>query len=275
MIVDRKGLTTVSSNDGVKYASWDLWEPKSYLKTYFSKLGPDSIKTAKFLTKELKKFEGKKLNRILEFGSGPTLFGAIPAAPYTEVIDVADYLESNLQEIRYCFDNKKMGFDWNDYIKLILNLEGAEINKASLKKRMALLKKSIRFFHCDASLSHPLGPNVKKYPLVISAFCADSATSSKEIWRIYMRNIIGMVSAGGTILISALRNCASYKVGNYDFPCAKIDENDLFSILSNNGYQKNNISIEICSVPECKSEGFTSMMLACASFKIPLITNLK
>ncbi len=77
-----------------------------------------------------------------------------------------------------------------------------------------------------------------------------------------MENISNLVAPSGLLVIAALRNCSFYKINNHFFPCANINEVDLFTTLQNCGFK--DINVEACSVPKCANEGFTSVMFSSA-----------
>lgn len=253
----------------ITYSSWEEWNAKAYLQTYFSKLGPDSYKSLKFIIRELEEYCTKPVKKILDFGAGPTIFGAVAASPYTSEIHITDYLETNLTEIDKWLKNKRGSFNWNPCIKYILEAEGTLPNRKNINERVKDLRKDVKnLMRCDASLSEPLGEGSYKYPVVLTIFCPDSATSSKDIWKIYMKNISSLVEPGGMLLMASLRNCSFYKNGNDFFPCANINEEDIAEVLKENGFLRDKSLIEIFEVPECQPEGFTGIMCSRAIKRI-------
>lgn len=247
----------------VKFALWDEWSPRSYLNTYFSQLGPDSFENLKFLIKELRAIENAPVDRILDFGAGPTIFTAIVAAPYAKEIHIADYLKINLETIEIWLKKNANSFNWDPCIKEILKLEGQSSELNAMKTRAERVREiTTRLLRCDASMEWPLTDQHLKYPVVIANFCADSATSSKETWRSYMKNLFNVVEDSGKIIVAALRNCRFYRVGNQFFPSANINENDMKILLSEEGFT--DINIEVVQVPDCAHEGFTSLVFTSA-----------
>lgn len=250
--------------DKLVYSHWDSWNPREYLKTYFRKLGQDSFENLKFLVRELKKFEGSPKKKILDFGAGPTIFAGIAAIPYASSIHMCDYLEQNLFEINKWLKSEHDAFDWSTCVKHILDLEEVPNHQeAILERSMHLKKKTTAVFRSDASLDWPIfSLDREKYPIVISNYCADSATSSKEVWGAYMNNVFNLLEEDGTILIAALRKCRFYRSGNQLFPSADLDEHDLKDILLKNEFDERSLLIEVKAVPECSYDGFSTVMFA-------------
>lgn len=248
---------------------WDKWNARAYLNEYFKKLGPDVKSTTKFVADELASFRDKPITKLLEFGSGPTIIGVIGSVPYVKEIHVSDYLKSNLQEIQLWLKGDKNAFDNNGMIAYTLELEGIKPTSKNISERSKELREKItQILYCNAKLKRAIPKNKIHYPLIISLYCADSATGSKRIWRNYMENMLNLLAPKGTILIAALRKCKYYSVGSEKIPSANIDENDLKKVLLKNGFASKNIHISVVDVPETGSNGFTSLMFARADKRL-------
>lgn len=264
----RQELETGCSNtDDRQQASWHEWDPHTYLETFFAEAGPDTHETLKFIRRELRQFIDQPVEKLLDFGSGPTVVVSLAASPYAKEIHLADYLPSNLAEAQKWLDSDPDAFDWDPCIADILKIEGTDATSQNIRQRACELRAKARTLLCDAALEHPLIGSNETYPLVLSIFCADSATSSRDTWRKYMKNIISLVAPQGQILIAALRNCTSYHVGDRVFPSPNINEKDLEAIFVEEGFSRDDLKIEICEVPECAQEGFKSIMFAHVSNK--------
>ncbi len=265
--MDPAQITGEASNKALIFSHWDAWDVREYLETYFHELGQDSYENLLFLVRELGKFSNKPKMRILDFGSGPTVFAGLAAAPFASEIHLSDYLPSNLEEIKKWLTNDKSAFNWNACTEKLLELEGnINVTHKEILEREALLRKKVtQVFRSDASLEWPIfAEKIQKYPIVISNFCADSATSSREVWQAYTKNMLNLVENGGQVLISALRNCKYYKSGNQFFPSANVNENDLSDILKKEKFILKETRVEIKHVPACEKDGFTTIMLATA-----------
>lgn len=245
-----------------QYATWQEWNPRSYLETFFSKLGPDTYETLKFVRKELQPYSQKPAERLIDFGSGPTLVVSLAAEPYAKELHLADYLPENLVETKKWLDASSDAFNWDHGIQDILQLEGVEVTAQNIQNRATALRRKARTLLCDASLEYPLLEQQGTYPVVLSIFCADSATSSKETWQRYMCNISNLVAPAGRLLVAALRKCKSYRVGEREFPSANVDERDMEEVLVSGSFSKEETYVEVCNTPECAGEGFESIMFA-------------
>src|SRR3989338_5913815 len=160
----------------MNYSSWDEWNPKAYLKTYFSDIEAEEEYTLSFLVLKLNYLDKRKKYNILEFGCGPTIAQALPLVPYAEKIYLADYLMSNLDEIKSWLRKKPSAFDWSKYTKRILELEGREVNKKNIFQREYDLRKKInRLLLCNAGHFPTLkNSEIQKFPVIVSTFSLDS-----------------------------------------------------------------------------------------------------
>ena len=247
----------------VEVSSWERWNPEHYLGEYYTGVVvPDEVEAIKFHIEVLRNIVGQPI--VLEFGCGPTVHRALAAAPYVSKIHMADYLQRNLVEVRRWIDGNVGSHNWSHYARFILQCEGiVEPTEQQIAERMSMTRSRItQLSRADASERFPLGRSYKGYyPHVYSGFCADSATNDKKTWARYMRNIASHVAPGGSLMIGALRKCKFYRSGNYYFPSADIDEDDLRKVLKLD-FLAESINIEVREFPQLKEEGYTSILLA-------------
>ncbi|MEI7469790.1 MAG: guanitoxin biosynthesis pre-guanitoxin forming N-methyltransferase GntF [Chloroflexota bacterium] len=236
---------------------FNRWDAQQYLTDYYNNISQDELATLSFLCHEAKKIKNQPI--ALEFGSGPTIHHVLPIAPYVSELHMADYLSSNLNEIRKWKTKQREAHDWYKFTDYILSNDATYVahDQDQIAQREDLTRQKITHFY-------ELGLGKKnKYDVVISCYCADSATESRSDWYRYMSNIIGLLKkSGGFLLIAALRNCHSYRVGNNYFPSANINENDINILFSKNHIAKHSSTIKIAYVPETKSYGYDSIVLA-------------
>lgn len=234
------------------------WVPKDYLRTYYSELEPDEVDTIKFFVDAVKKVDHS--GPVLIFGTGPALHHAFLLA--TNEIHVADYLPENLREIKKWVDNDEDAHNWKPFVKYTLQCEGtpSPTDEEIIAREDLVRSKITKYIQVDAGDTDPLGTEKREsYGLVLSPYCADSATGDKDIWKKYMRNISSVVKPGGTFITAALRDCASYEVGNRTFPCANINEKDMKKLFRTLDFSSRNTNIEY---RELEGHGYTGIVLA-------------
>jgi NNMT/PNMT/TEMT family len=240
---------------------FDDWVPRDYLREYYRDLPPDEVQAIRFFVDALRE---EPKGRVLCFGCGPTLHHVFLAAPHMTEIHLADYLPRNLEEIAAWQQQAPGAHDWTPFVRYTLLCEtGAEPTGDEIAAREASLRRGIAgLLHGDAGLADPIGETFRgRFDVVLSPFCADSATGDRAVWTRYCRNIASLVRPGGLFLTAALRRSRGYKVGPRFFPSANIDEVDLRAVLAED-FRPDTIEIEVCEVPEHRGQGYAGILLA-------------
>ena len=245
------------------YASFDTdWSPGDYLADYCRTVAPDERATIAFFVDAARDWlPGQPM---LVFGVGPTLHHVFWAAPRASEIHLGDYLPANLREIQRWLDGDPRAHDWQPFIRYTLQCEGvAAPSAAQIEARAALTRSKItRLLRVDLRRDDPLGDGgASSYPIVVSAYCADSATGDRAIWRVYMRRIARLVRPNGMLLVAALRRCRGYRVGARTFPSADIDEDDVRAVLSQR-FPPDRLVVAARELGEVGAKGYASIVLA-------------
>ena len=246
---------------------YTAWVPSEYLAQYYSTgtIAKDERGILRFILRFLKERKSD-ISEMLEVGCGPTIHHAIPFVPYVRHLYIADYLESNLAEIRKLIDQKDDAHDWNPYLSGILEKEG--LNAGTPIERMQDFRLKVSgLLSCNVLDERPLGQFHRQFPLVTSFYCLECVSQSIIQWKQAMANVLGLVAPGGWTILSALRNADRYLVCGKQFPATKIDEDDIRQSLIDNGFIPESIQIEVCSC-EWEEEGFDSILVCCAQKKI-------
>lgn len=199
----------------------------------------------------------------LVFGAGPTLHHVFPIASYASEIHLGDYLRSNLDEISRWMRKEKGAHDWQPFVSYALKCEGiSRPAPLDIAGREQLVRtKTTKLLDVDVRNDRPLGDVQTCYGTVLSAYCADSATASLDVWRIYMRRILGLVRPGGTLLVAALGQTQGYFVGGKAFPSPMLDAADMARMLRDY-FHEAELTIITVPVPECAQHGYSSIILA-------------
>lgn len=243
-------------------STWETWDPRQYLTDYYSEVQPDEVETIRFLVDTLIGIRPDQL--VLEFGCGPTLHHVFPVVPYAEEIHMADYLTSNLDEISKWLLEKGDRHNWYEFIKYTLKCEGTQepAHEEVMFRKRETRRKISALLQSDASQVDPLGIERRaKYPLVLSCYCADSATDDKRTWINYMRNIASLVAPGGMFITTALLEASHYQIGNKRFPSSSVGVIDMEQVLRLD-FLPESITIEVKQVPEHEYQGYKGIILA-------------
>ncbi len=244
-----------------EYAAWDEWNPQEYNNEYYAEVTLDGLYLMEWVVESVAKSE--PVDIALEFGAGPTILHQIPLVSKAREIHVSEYLTVNREEIQRWIDRAPGSHDWNVFTREFLKMEGHEDASAeSVTAREEELRRKITaVLPCDANLDDPMGPEKReRYPLVTALCCADSATNSKDTWRLFMTNIASLVKPGGMLILSACGEHSFYKVGERVFPGACVSGRDMLSCLMDLGFR--DIDVRMREVPDSSGQGFGCTILA-------------
>lgn len=254
---------------GINVSTFDTFNPREYLDEYYTHIGLENESLLKFFAEV---FKNMKSNiKILEFGGGPTVYQLISGANKAEFIHFADYLEENLKEIKLWKQNSSTAFNWSEFVKRALELEGKkDVKKNDIDKREKLLRSKItKFLYCDAFRAKPLGEiHHNYYDIVSVGFVPESITSSKTKWIEAVTNICGLVKENGTLLMTALKESTYWRTGKNLFPSVNINETDIEKLLNNLGFKfikSTSIPAEIVDENADNYEGYKGMIFVNAS----------
>lgn len=240
---------------------WALFDPVAYLDEYYGDVGDENLSLLRFLGEGFQQLP--KGGVMLDFGGGPTIYPLISAANRVDEIHFADYVDSNIEEVRRWIAADPLAFDWDPFILKALELEyGAPCSAADVESRATLIRQRVtRLVRCDASQSPPVSKAHESYDVVLTNFCAESATSEREQWQSYMRNIVSTLKPGGWLLMSALEGASRYSVGPRFFPAVDISRDDLVEALEENGFPASRI--EVGQVPADRpTREYSGLLLA-------------
>lgn len=240
--------------------AFDDWVPRDYLAEYYREVQEDELSTLRYFVEQIRVAAP---GPMLCFGCGPTLHHVFLAAPYASEIHLADYVPENLAEIERWKRADQNAHDWSPFVRYTLLCEsGRDPSEAAIAERTALLRDKIAgLVPADAHLDDPLGPEYRaRFSVVLSPYCAESATGERATWTKFCRNIASLVRPGGLFLTSALRNCARYKSGSRFFAATPIDVADLERVLLED-FQPGSVVVEARDVPDHESQGFSGILL--------------
>lgn len=226
---------------------WSQFDPTAYLDEYYGDLGSENLALMRFLVDACRDLP--KGGRLLDFGGGPAIYPLISAVTRADEIHFSDYLQVNLDEVERWISKDPNAFDWDPFIRTAIELEtGAACSDDDVQQRASEIRQRVtRLIPCDASRTPPVEGFVDAYEMVMTNFCAESATSDRWQWHDYMANIASVLKPGGWLVISALKGATRYSVGDASFPAVSIFEDDLIEMLEETGFASK--GIEIRSVP--------------------------
>ena len=252
--------TTVSTTG---YATFeDDWFPLEYLADYYTEVQPDERITLDFLVEAAAYIGDVPL--LLEFGCGPTVHHLLPFGTRAAEIQVVDYLQRNLDAVRAWVENDDGAWDWSAFAAWILRTEnGREPTAWEVRGReWATRERITRLGLADARRSRTLTAGMARFPAVLCCFCPDSITDDIDDWRRCTRNVAALVEPGGWLVLTALGQADSYRVGNRRFPSAGVTDADIADVLDEAGFSRLGTTITTAQVPDADGHGYDSVLLA-------------
>lgn len=247
----------------IQYADYSDWETQDYLAEYYTEVLPDERFTLEFLVKAVQKLPPTSV--ALDFGCGPNLPHIFPVVPKVQEIHMAEYLASNRAEVEKWLLSRDDAHDWREFTLEVLRLEGnsAPTAAAANTREQAARACVTQVLPGDVTQADPLGAERRGfYPLVTTHYCAESVTTSKDQWRMYMQNIMSLVKPGGTLILSVCGGGSFYRVGDRYFPGAGINGQDVLASLCDNNFI--NIDLQIRQVSDHSKQGFSNIIFAYA-----------
>jgi hypothetical protein len=227
-------------------SDWSVFSAQAYLQEYYADIGAENLAILHFLVRTVRDLSPQAT--LLDFGGGPTIYTMIACANRVHEIHFCDFLESNLEQVRMWLGEHPHAFNWTEFIKVTLMLEGRDYSRESVALREAEVRRRVtHVLHCDANLLCPIQTDVDGYDVVVSNFCAESATEDIHQWQTFVRNITSLLKPGGRLIMSTLKGASSYGVGEEVFPAVNIAEEDLIELLIDINFDIDSIQIE--SVP--------------------------
>ena len=244
-------------------STFDQWDPKKYLRQYYAgpKVTEDEVFVLKYLIEFLAQHK-EGFNEAIEVGCGPTIHHSIPLVPHINKIYFADFVQSNLGEIRSWMESSPEAHNWGVHFEEVLALEGLKPTPELMKARAHELRGKVAdLIPCDVHSDSPIKRN-STFDLVTSFFCVDSITSSKQDYARAMGNLFSLIRPGGWMVMSALGGAKHYQVENLSFPSVQLREQELHQILSNGPFIPSSIEVSTIKVGVFANEGFGSIILA-------------
>ncbi len=242
---------------------WSAFSPQAYLQEYYADIGAENLALLQFLVKAFSEVPTDSI--LLDFGGGPTVYSLITATARVTEIHFCDYLEANLEEVRKWLRGDPEAFDWTQFIKTVLVLEGkAYSSRAAISRARDIRRTVTRVMQCDANRAVPVEGVTRQYDVLVSNFCAESATNDRAQWHRFVHNITSLLKPGGRLVLAALKGADSYAVGEEIFPAVYILEEDVIQVLGDAEFSQESIRIE--SVPADRpSRHYQGLMLVTAT----------
>ncbi|XP_078586792.1 nicotinamide N-methyltransferase-like [Branchiostoma floridae x Branchiostoma japonicum] len=137
--------------------------------------------------------------RLIDIGSGSTLYQVISASRFFSEIVCSDYSKDARTEIEKWLKKDKGAFDWTSYFQYFIDLEGSS---EKIEDREQKLRQAIKaVVHCDVLQPNPTQPlTFEPFDVMISAYCLEVASPDRSSYAKAVANISTLLKPGGTIV---------------------------------------------------------------------------
>jgi hypothetical protein len=222
--------------------------PREYLDQYFTGGVDDEDRfTAVFIAEALSRMPEHLL--VHEFGGGPTLYSVAALAAKAREIHFSDVVQANLEEVERWRLGGADVFDWKPYIRLALECEGSPADDRAVQRREDEMRRRLtRVMLCDAQLPAPLGDIRLQYDLLAAHHCTDVAATNVSEWFQVLKNVTTLVAPGGWLIVTVTTGTKIYTVGNTNFRCTDLTEEDFRKGFELAGYEPETMQIKTHTV---------------------------
>ncbi|XP_066302073.1 nicotinamide N-methyltransferase-like [Branchiostoma lanceolatum] len=140
--------------------------------------------------------------RLIDVGSGSTLYQVISASMFFSEIVCSDYSQAARAEIEKWLKKDKGAFDWTSYFQYFIELEGSS---EKIEDREQKLRQAINaVVHCDVLQPNPTHPlTFDPFDVMVSAYCLEVASPDREAYVKAVANISTLLKPGGTIVFES------------------------------------------------------------------------
>jgi nicotinamide N-methyltransferase/methyltransferase len=253
---------------------YQFFNPVTYLKQYFHSMDAENEQLLQFFHHVAGNHNLHGAS-IMDFGCGPTIFAMISFCRDCAEIHMSDYLERNLQQVRWWLEEADQCFNWDPFVHYVLELEArAELEEttgngtvavpaAAVAARAALLRQKVtRLLPGNARAAHPVGPEgFSRYDVLVSSFCLAEVAQDIQEWQTLLANITTMLKPGGLLVLNTVLDSIAYGVGADYFAMCNITKQTLLDTLVQTGYEASSIETHdvAATVPELMYQGFTML----------------
>ncbi|XP_019632837.1 PREDICTED: nicotinamide N-methyltransferase-like [Branchiostoma belcheri] len=140
--------------------------------------------------------------RLIDIGSGSTLYQVISASRFFSEIVCSDYSKDARAEIEKWLKKDGTAFDWTEYFQYFIELEGSSEKIEDREQQLRHAVKAV--VHCDVLQPNPTHPlTFDPFDVMISAYCLEVACPDRPSYAKAVANISTLLKPGGTIVFES------------------------------------------------------------------------
>ncbi|XP_064646996.1 nicotinamide N-methyltransferase-like isoform X7 [Lineus longissimus] len=155
-------------------------------------------------------------SRLLDVGSGPSIYSVISAGSRCSDIICSDYATQSLDEILKWVHSDHDAHNWQRYFEYVCKLEG---KSDEWKLRQDHIRQAIkRVVPCDVHQENPLAPlALEPFDVITSSLWLEAACSDESSFRSAVKQVTSLLKPGGILFLAGVQDQTFYSVGNKRF----------------------------------------------------------
>ena len=226
--------------------AFDNFSPRAYLEKYYASVDQENAALLRFLA-EVEHSGVCNGADVLDFGSGPALYGVVSFARSCKTIAFADPVESNRREISHWIEERPTAFNWQVFIEEAVRLEERlrgseptekELEQLALDRSQKVRRMTQELLACDARSVPPLKETAALFDLVLSSFCLEHVASSAEEFANLLGNVVSLVRPGGCMVLISLVNGRGIEVAGDFFPVVDLKADEVSEAIERAGLER-------------------------------------
>lgn len=241
----------------------DNWDAREYLEYYYGiheTVPKDEEDMFRFFAAALREM-GCHVPAALEIGCGPVLHRAAQLVRWTDRLDMADFNDDNLRELRMWLDKEPTAFDWSVYMGAKNGVVDVEGDGGTLEQREQMLRSRVHLMKCDLTQEEPLG-KAASYPLVSCYYCAEWVIPNANGYAQTIRRLSSLVAPDGWLMLAGVHDTEWCMVNRKPVHCARVLDTELRSLLESLGYKASTIRIDVTPGARPEESGIRGTFMA-------------
>ncbi|XP_075909846.1 nicotinamide N-methyltransferase-like isoform X1 [Petromyzon marinus] len=230
----------VTRRQGKDYATH--FSPREYMRAYFSTAQGDAGEGE--LLPQLLQFLHSAFatgevsgQRLLDVGSGPTIYQVLSACESFPEIYLSEYAQSNREELQGWLNCSPDAFDWTSIVQFVCRLEGRSGCEEEKTERLRRAVQAV--LPCDVNQDDLLLGSTQipdLFDCVLSTLCLEAACDSVEGFGAALSRMCGRLRPGGWLVMTTVLQETFYRVGVETFRVLPVDEGNVVDAVRAAGF---------------------------------------
>ena len=241
---------------------------KQYLQTHYFSV-EDDLYRERLFNDFFQKYNSKwdrKSAKLLDFSAGPVIMNYVSSAPYVTEIVHAAYTEDERKEIELWRNDSEGAYNWNPFIKQVVNVvEGLE-GDIAWQERVALLRSKIRVISCNIKEDPPIIEQTK-FSIICTSFTLEGTSKSFDDLKAGVKKLVKLLRLGGYLVILLDEDESYYVVGETKHPVLPLSMGQLQEAVEEAGCvvlmsERDTTSIHLIENPTVSDEKASVFLVA-------------